>query len=98
MARFDVCRNENGGYLLDVQSDLLGDLNTRMVVPLLPRPVAPQPAERLNPEFEIEQTRVVMVTQYMAAVPTSELGRRVSHIAECRDMVTSALDMLFLGF
>jgi len=54
MARFDIVDNEGGGgYLLDVQSDLLGGLNTRVVVPLLPQSSAPSPAQRLNPVFSI---------------------------------------------
>jgi len=42
MSRFDIFENEQGaGYLLDVQSDLLSGLNTRVVVPLLPNEVDP---------------------------------------------------------
>tara|TARA_Y100001001_G_scaffold162539_1_gene189339 strand:+ start:1457 stop:1615 length:159 start_codon:yes stop_codon:yes gene_type:complete len=52
MSRFDIFENEEGaGYLLDVQSDLLSGLNTRVVVPLLPKSSAPFPAQRLNPVF-----------------------------------------------
>ncbi len=37
MARFDAWPNPDGiGWLLDVQADLLRDLNTRVVVPLMP--------------------------------------------------------------
>ena len=49
MARFDLYHNPDGGYLLDVQTDLLNHLNTRMVVPLLPMQTAPKPAATLNP-------------------------------------------------
>ncbi|QHI97971.1 hypothetical protein GT347_08170 [Xylophilus rhododendri] len=50
MARFHVYRNAEGqGYLLDIQADLLGHLNTSVVVPLLPLPFAPSPARMLNP-------------------------------------------------
>ncbi|MDN5940071.1 MAG: CcdB family protein [Salinisphaera sp.] len=99
MARFDVCRNEVGsGYLLDVQSDLLSDLNTRVVVPLLPKSEAPLPAERLNPEFEVGEAKVVMATQYMAAVPESELRFAICNMAEQQIEISTALDMLFLGF
>lgn len=99
MARFDVCRNEGGsGYLLDIQSDLLSGLNTRVVVPLLPKTKAPHPAQRLNPEFQIKRTKVVMATQYMAAVPEAELGPPICNLAEQQHEISSALDMLFLGF
>ena len=45
MAQYDVVRNPEGsGYLLDVQSDLLDGLTTRLVVPLMPQTQAPKPA------------------------------------------------------
>jgi len=99
MARFDVFKNEDAaGYLLDVQSDLLSDLNTRVVVPLLSQSFAPFPAQRLNPVFRIEGQELVMATQYMAAVPAGELRSGVGSLAEKQDEISTALDMLFLGF
>ncbi|MCC5946801.1 MAG: CcdB family protein [Bernardetiaceae bacterium] len=99
MARFDVFENEGGsGYLLDVQSDLLSGLNTRVVVPLLPQSSAPSPAQRLNPVFSVEGQEVVMATQYMAAVPEKELRTGVGSLAEKQDEISAALEMLFLGF
>ncbi len=99
MARFDIFKMEaEAGYLLDVQSDLLGGLNTRVVVPLLPKSTAPSPAQRLNPIFSIEGQELVMATQYMAAVPKGELRSGVGNLAAKRDEISAALDMLFLGF
>ena len=37
MAQYDVYLGDNGALWLDVQSDLISDLNTRIIVPLLPR-------------------------------------------------------------
>ena len=99
MARFDIFKNEGeAGYLLDVQSDLLSGLNTRVVVPLLPKSSAPSPAQRLNPIFGIEGQELVMATQYMAAVSEGELRSAVGNLTEKQDEITAALDMLFLGF
>jgi toxin CcdB len=99
MARFDFYENPGAaGYLLDVQSTLIGGLNTRIVVPLMPEQDAPRPARRLNPVFEIANARYVMVTQFMAAVPVSELGTRIGSLEHAHDEITSALDMIFLGF
>ena len=39
-----------------------------------------------------------MATQYMAAVPESELRSRAGSLAEKQDEISAALDMLFLGF
>ena len=99
MARFDILENNDGvGYLLDVQSDLLSGLNTRVAVPLLPKSSAPFPAQGLNPVFIVEGQELVMTTQYMAAVPEGELRFGAGSLAEQQDEISSALDMLFLGF
>ncbi|KON80230.1 CcdB family protein [Azoarcus sp. PA01] len=99
MPRFAVFRNPDGlGYLLDVQADLLDHLNTRVVVPLLPLDVAPVAAKTLNPVFEVEGKAVVMVTQFLAAVPAQMLKNAVGSLESRRDDVTNALDLLFQGF
>ncbi|TIQ37323.1 MAG: plasmid maintenance protein CcdB [Mesorhizobium sp.] len=99
MARYDFYRNAgSGGYLLDVQSDLLEHLDTKIVVPLLPPNVAPLPASRLNPIFRIDGEDHVMVTQFMAALTASELRAAEGNLAKHHDDIVVALDMLFQGF
>lgn len=39
-----------------------------------------------------------MATQYMAAVPESELKTAICNLAEQQHGISTALDMLFLGF
>jgi toxin CcdB len=99
VARFDLYRNPDGkGYLLDLQSDLIGGLNTRVVAPLIPLADAPRPARRLNPVFDIADGQLVMATQFMAAVPTRELRERIGSLADQHDAIMNALDMIFTGF
>ena len=99
MPKYDVFPNPSGdGFLLDVQSDLLNDLNTRVVVPLLPTASAPKPATRLNPAFDINGESVVMVTQFMAAVPVGMLASSIANIEAASDKITAAVDMLMQGF
>lgn len=99
MARFDVYPNpEGGGYLLNVQADLLNHLNTRVVVPLLPVAAAPKAAATLNPVFQIDGVAVVMVTQFIAAVPATLLKTPMLSLERQRHDVTAALDFLFQGF
>lgn len=99
MPKYDVFPNPSGdGYLLDVQTDLLSDMNTRVVVPLLSVSSAPKPATRLNPVFNFHDEPVVMVTQFMAAVPTGVLGASLGKLDKEFDRVTAAIDMLFQGF
>lgn len=99
MARFDVHPMLGGGsgYVLDVQADLLSELATRVVVPLLPEDTAPKPLSDLNPAFEIAGKRHVMVTQAIASVPRRELKRQVCSLAAERDSITRALDVLLTG-
>ena len=99
MARLDVYPNPDGvGWLADVQADLLSELNTRVVVPLLPQSVAPAPARTLNPCFDVGGETVVMATQFMAAVPAAILRDPITSLRSHRDEITAALDFLMQGF
>lgn len=96
--RYGVYANEGGdGYLLDVQTDLLDGLNTRVVVPLLPIALAPKPATRLNLVFRIGNADYVMATQFMAAVPLAALTQTTADLLPEHDRIVAALDMLFQG-
>ena len=99
MARFTVYRNPSGnGYLLDLQADINSHFATRVVAPLLPLGDIPDYAKSLNPVFEIEDERVVMATQGMAAVPLALLKHPVMSLESKRAEIAGALDLLFQGF
>jgi len=99
MARFDVYAIRDGaGFLLDVQADLITRLNTRVVVPLLPLNAAPTAADRLNPIFEVQGARVYMATQFMAAVPHTELAIHIASLDRESDAIFSAIDFLHHGW
>ena len=97
MAQYDLFVLKDVGLVLDVQSDLLGPLNTRVVVPLLPLHQAPQPARRLNPLFELEAGTHMMASQYLSAVAVSELGKPIAQLKPYAAQITDALDMVFHG-
>jgi toxin CcdB len=104
MQRFDVFRNSDRAsarhipFLLVVQSELLGDMPTRVAVPLVvPSALSGPPAQLLNPEFEIEGVRVVMLTQQLAGVAIQRLKTRVTHLGERHFDIVRALDFLFSG-
>jgi toxin CcdB len=98
MARYDFYLNPEGGYLLDVQANLISHLNTRVVIPLLPRNTAPKPAGRLNPVFQIKGKALVMATQFLAAISRDELKEKIGSLAHRDVEIGDALDMLFVGF
>jgi toxin CcdB len=105
MPRFDVYRNsgeytEVTPYLLDVQSDLLQGLETRIVIPLRRRdrfPVVSLPANH-TPTFEVEGVECLLETPKLAAVPLRLLKTPVASLASRQFEVTAALDFLFQGF
>lgn len=103
MAQFDVYRNpgadaKHAPYLLDVQSDLLSDVTTRIVVPLARAAVHPKSVARLYPEFEIEGVRVVMLTTDLAGVGKSEIGPKVGSLSDRWSEIRDALDFAFQGY
>ncbi|HMM46265.1 MAG TPA: CcdB family protein [Candidatus Macondimonas sp.] len=82
MAQFSVHRNANPEssaaypYLLDIQSDLIADLGTRVVAPLA-RATAMQgkAIKTLMPVFMIDGERFVMVTPQLAGVAKNSWER-----------------------
>jgi toxin CcdB len=104
MAQFDVYRNANPAtrarvpYLLDVQSDLLDTLATRVVVPLCkPEVLRGKLAERLNPVFEVEGRKMVLLTPELAGVSRKALGEKIENLADRRDSIIAALDLVITG-
>ncbi|RUW47619.1 MULTISPECIES: CcdB family protein [unclassified Mesorhizobium] len=99
MPRYDVFAGRvEGNYLLDVQSDLLDNFRTRVVVPLLPFATVPPPMRKLHPIFDINGRKLVMATHLIATVPASELGESRLNLTKHHDEIVAALDMLFQGF
>jgi toxin CcdB len=105
MPRFDVYLNTGAHaattpYLLDVQSDLLQGLETRIVVPLRRRdrfPVVSFPST-LTPTFEVEGVECLLETPKLAAVPLRLLKMPVASLAARQFEITAALDFLFQGY
>jgi toxin CcdB len=98
MARFDVFAMRDAGTLVvDCQADLLADLKTRVVVPLIREEAAPKPARRLNPVFLFAGERFVLMTQFLAAVEVRELVDKVGSLESEGETVLGALDFLLTG-
>lgn len=86
------------GFLLDLQSDLIDGLPTRVVVPLYPMEPGIRPVKRLHPIFQIEGRSYVVATHQIAAVPTTELSAPLTNLTSKYDDITRAVHMLFQGF
>lgn len=84
--------------LLDVQSDLLQRLDTRVVVPLLPLAQGKaQRIDRLAPVLAVDGSEYVMMTALLAAISARQLSQEVGCVRDQRDTVIAALDMLISG-
>lgn len=104
MSQFTVHRNPNpdtkAAYplLLDVQSDLIADLNTRVVVPLCPASAMKgKLIKTLTPVFEIDGKQYAMLTPQLAGVSKKQVGVKVADLAQRRDEIIAALDLLITG-
>jgi toxin CcdB len=107
MAQFDIHRNAAAGgggdfpYLLDIQSDFLDRLNTRLVVPLMALDRFGEPIGRLNPVFEVAGSGAsgayVGVFTEMAGVSRNLLGEVVDSAAARRDEIVAAVDFMVQG-
>ena len=99
MARFGVYRMHDGDVLvLDCQADLLDNLPTRFVVPLIPASLFRDLYPRLNPVFDIDGIAYFMATQMAATVPCNRIGDRQVTLADKQDAIMNALDMLLTGY
>jgi len=105
MSQFTVYRNENPGskadfpFLVDVQSDLLSELRTRVVIPLCSRNwLDSEPITKLVPELEIDGEKYLALTPQLAGISVKDLGESVANLAQRRSDFIAALDLLVTGF
>ena len=105
MAQFSVYRNKSPRtkatfpFLVDVQSDLLEPLGTRVVVPLTRVPgLTKRPVSHLTPEIPFDGDRYVLMTPQLAGVSVADLGPSAGTLAGERQAILAALDFLLTGF
>jgi toxin CcdB len=104
MAQFDVYRNPDEQdrsfvpYLLDIQSHLLENLRTRVVVPLAKQRISPAAqTTRFTPSFIVASQSVFMLTPNLYPIDTLQLGRVVTNLSEYRHDIIAAMDYLISG-
>jgi toxin CcdB len=101
MAQFDVYENTNEKtkdyvpYLLDIQNDILKNLSSRVVIPLV---VSKEAINLLNPKFVINEIDVILSTTELASIPINILGNKVCSLQDRREEIICAVDFLVTGF
>ena len=105
MAQFTVHRNNNPRtratfpFLVDVQSDLLEDLQTRVVIPLSKAAaLTKKPVSNLTPLLSFEGEGYVLVTPELAGIARKDLGAVAGSLADRRAVIFAAIDFLLSGF
>jgi len=86
--------------LLDVTSDIIGQLNRRIVIPLLPvekYPSSTRP-ERLVPLIRLtDDKEYAVMTHEMASIPARALGAVFCNASIYRTEIKAAIDILLDG-
>jgi toxin CcdB len=102
---FSVYRNKNPRtrasfpLLVDVQTELLEELQTRVVIPLTKvTGLTKKPLRHLTPAVTFEGAAYVLMTPQLAGIARAELGEPVGSLARQRHDILAALDFLLTGF
>jgi toxin CcdB len=104
MPQFRLYKNANKAtqkhypYLLDIQSNLLSDLRTTVVIPLMPKRLAGNHIiSRLNPVVRIKSGNFIVMTQNLAGVDRKALGETVCDLDQYRSEIITAIDFVLSG-
>jgi toxin CcdB len=104
MPQFDVYRNpvvqQRGTipFMLDIQSDLLDGLPTRLTLPLaLPRLVPSAIPLNLCPALDFDGQHVHVLSHLAVAFRVRDLGRSVGSLASQANVVVASLDAVISG-
>jgi toxin CcdB len=102
--QFTVYRNKSPRtkstfpFLVDVQSDLLDQLQTRVVIPLTRTAgLAKKPLSHLTPALTFDGETYVLMTPQLAGVARTELGTPAGSLAGERHAIVAAMDFLLTG-
>ena len=97
--QFCAYRLRRGHVVLDMQSDVLSHLKTRLVAPLVPEGGRDTAMTVLEPVLKLDGRRTILLVSEMITVPTKELaGPPVARFVDEDYVIRRALDMLFSGF
>ncbi|WP_233079925.1 CcdB family protein [Rheinheimera soli] len=103
MAQFDVYANPSSHskthypYLVDIQSAVLTDLVTRIVIPLGRSSAFGGAMKGLTPLISFEGEQLLLLTPQIASIPVKHLKNPVGTLAHFREQIVAALDLAITG-
>jgi toxin CcdB len=104
MSQFTVYQNKNNAtkkavpLLLDIQSNLLQDLQTTVVIPLYQAETNRDKAlTKLTPLLKIAGAEYLAFTTHLAGISRRELGKAVATVEQYRQEIIAAIDFMLAG-
>lgn len=105
MAQFEVYLNPSNAtrahypYLVDIQSDHLAALTSRLVIPLCrARELEFTELQDLAPGIEYQDEALILLTPKLAAMPARLLSEPVGSVAHLRSVINAAIDFAVTGY
>jgi len=105
MPQFNVYINTNSAsrdiypYLIDVQSSLLDNLETRLVIPLITKSkYGNNSIKNLTPSILVKNQEYYALTPQIAAISKKKLGKVIDNCKTFRNEIISSIDFLITGF
>jgi len=104
MAQFDVFKNPSSTtckhypYLVDIQSQYLEELATRIVIPLGKASLFKNTAMKgLTPEVFFNDEKLLLLTPQISSISKKQLKESVGSISHLRTELANALDFAIFG-
>ncbi|WP_419812264.1 CcdB family protein [Bacterioplanoides sp.] len=84
-------------YFVDIQTGLLADLNSRVVIPIVPASETRPYPKNLCPVVDINNRPYALLTHQVTTVSSSFLITKEGSLRLNRDDIIAALDFLLMG-
>ncbi|TGD70676.1 plasmid maintenance protein CcdB [Mangrovimicrobium sediminis] len=104
MRQFDVYANPNKTsrraypYIVDIQSNTISEIATRIVVPLGRKAeFKNEEMKRLTPTISYESEELLLLVPQIASMPAKMLREPIGSISHLRDEIVAALDFAVTG-
>ena len=94
----DKDTNKTYPYFMDVQSDLLDTLNSRVVIPLTPvKNSRKDYPKTLCPSIKVQNKRFALLAHQITSVPLSLLRKKAASAESIRSEIVAAIDFVVTG-
>ena len=104
MRQFDVYANPSKAtrkaypFIVDIQSDIISDLATRIIVPLGRKAdFKSEELKRLTPAIEYKGEELLLLVPQVASIPAKILKSPIGSLSHLREEIVAALDFAITG-